>query len=282
MGKLHWLAAASLALAAGATAPAQPARADLELWRLDCGDFVMKRFGAWFSDSFQYPAGARNLVGSCYVIRKGDQVLLWDTGISDAQIANPIDNEEQRQSLKRKLVDQLAEIGIRPEDVDIVGISHFHADHTGQARYFPQATLAIGQGDWDALKADGLPQLKDARDHLAHWLGGKGKVVPVPKDADLFRDGGSVTMLGLPGHTPGHAALLVRLASGPVLLSGDQYHFIEAIANRGVPSFNTNRADTLASHDRFDRIAANVKAKVIIQHEPRDIAKLPAFPKSAR
>ena len=48
--------------------------------------------------------------------------------------------------------------------------------------------------------------------------------------------------------------------------------------NRGVPVFNTNRADTLASHDRFDRIAANTLAKVIIQHEPADVAKLPAFP----
>ncbi len=48
-----------------------------------------------------------------------------------------------------------------------------------------------------------------------------------------------------------------------------------------MPSFNTNRADTLASHDRFDRIAANTKAKVIIQHEPSDVAKLPAFPRAA-
>jgi hypothetical protein len=54
------------------------------------------------------------------------------------------------------------------------------------------------------------------------------------------------------------------------------------VANRGVPSFNTNRADTLASHDRFDRIAANLKAKVVIQHEPADVAKLPAFPQSAK
>ena len=80
----------------------------------------------------------------------------------------------------------------------------------------------------------------------------------------------------------GHSALLVHLASGPVLLSGDQYHFTEAVKNRGVPSFNTNRADTLASHDRFDRIANNTGAKVIIQHEPDDIAKLPAFPGSAK
>jgi hypothetical protein len=75
--------------------------------------------------------------------------------------------------------------------------------------------------------------------------------------------------------------LLVRLASGPVLLSGDQYHFTEAVKNRGVPSFNVDRADTLASHDRFERIAVNTRAKVIIQHEPADVAKLPAFPRAA-
>jgi N-acyl homoserine lactone hydrolase len=48
-----------------------------------------------------------------------------------------------------------------------------------------------------------------------------------------------------------------------------------------VPSFNHDRADTLASHDRFDRIARNLGAKVVIQHEPADIAKLPAFPQAA-
>jgi hypothetical protein len=71
------------------------------------------------------------------------------------------------------------------------------------------------------------------------------------------------------------------LASGPVLLTGDQYHFNEQERKRGVPSFNVNSADTLASMDRFDRLAANLKAKVIIQHEPADVAKLPAFPKAA-
>ena len=55
----------------------------------------------------------------------------------------------------------------------------------------------------------------------------------------------------------------------------------EQVANRGVPSFNTNRADTLASMDRFNAIAKNLNATVIIQHEPADIAKLPAFPKPA-
>ena len=92
----------------------------------------------------------------------------------------------------------------------------------------------------------------------------------------------SVVVLDMPGHTPGHKALLVRLKSGAVLLTGDLYHGTEQVANRGVPSFNTNRADTLASFDRFQAIARSLKAKVIIQHETSDIAKLPPFPRAAQ
>ena len=272
------IAGLALIFAAG-VAPAQATKPALQLWRLDCGDFVMKRFGAWFSDTFQYPPGARPLVGSCYLIRHGDDYLLWDTGMSDTLIGKPVDDAEQTMSLKRSLLDQFKQIGVAASQIDMIGISHFHGDHTGQAKHFPRAQLVIGKGDWDALKGND-PQLKDTRTDLAHWLSGLGKAIPVAGDADIFEDG-TVLMLALPGHTPGHSALLVRLAGGAVLLSGDQYHFTEAVKNRGVPSFNTSRADTLASHDRFDRIAANMRAKVVIQHEPADIAKLPAFPKAA-
>ena len=266
---------AALLAAGAAAAPAQTQKAELELWRLDCGDFVMKRFGAWFSDTFQYPPGPRPLVGSCYLVRHGSDYLLWDTGMSDRLIGNPVDDEQQTMSLKRSILDQIKQIGVRPDQIGTVGISHYHGDHTGQARHFPGARLVIGKADWEVLRNDA--RRKEQRDDLGPWQGAGAKVEPVAGDLDVFGDG-SVIMLALPGHTPGHSGLLVRLASGSVLLSGDQYHFTEAVKNRGVPSFNVNRADTLASHDRFDRIAANTGAKVIIQHEPADVAKLPAFP----
>lgn len=138
----------------------------------------------------------------------------------------------------------------------------------------------MGKSDLELLRAT-PPVDEDSAKGLAHWLTGGGKLEEVTVDKDIFGDG-RIVMLKLPGHTPGHYALLVRLASGNVLLSGDQYHFTEQVKNRGVPPFNHDRSDTLASSDRFDRIAANLKAKVIIQHEPDDIAKLPLFPKSAR
>jgi len=61
----------------------------------------------------------------------------------------------------------------------------------------------------------------DSAKGLAHWLSGQGKLEAVTGDKDIFGDG-RVVMLKLPGHTPGHYAMLVRLASGPVLLSRDQ------------------------------------------------------------
>jgi glyoxylase-like metal-dependent hydrolase (beta-lactamase superfamily II) len=113
------------------------------------------------------------------------------------------------------------------------------------------------------------------------WIDGGAKVDAVAGDKDVFGDG-SVVMLGMPGHTPGHHSLLVRLKSGAVLLSGDQFHATESFTHDQVPTFNTDRADTLASIDRFKQIATNLKAKVVIQHEPADVAKLPTFPKSVR
>jgi glyoxylase-like metal-dependent hydrolase (beta-lactamase superfamily II) len=287
------LAAAALLAAAPGPATAQTARpaapaaapaarpAPLSLWRLDCGNFVIKQFGAFFSDTFQYPPGPKDIVGSCYLIRHGARYMLWDTGLSDELVGKGLENAAQALRVRRSIIDQLREIGVRPEQVELIGISHWHFDHTGQAGRFPKAKLLIGRGDLDHLRNRG-PGVNDAAvAALSHWLTGGGQVEGVAADHDVFGDG-RVLMLKMPGHTPGHNALLVRLASGPVLLTGDLYHFTEQVANRGVPPFNHDRADTLASMDRFDRMARNLGAKVIIQHEPADIAKLPAFPQAAR
>jgi len=265
---LGWLALAGM--------QAPPARAPMSLWRLDCGDFQINDINAFMSDTSEYPARPKRLVGSCYLIRHGDAYMLWDTGMAGALVGHPDVNPLMTVSLRGRIVDQLGRIGVRPEQVSIVGISHYHGDHTGQARDFPGARLLMGAGDIATLRTRPAAAQAD----LAHWLSGGGQLTEVQGDLDVFGDG-SVVMLNMPGHTPGHHALLVRLASGPVMLSGDTYHFAEQVPHRGVPPFNTDRADSLASMDRFDRLARNLHARVIIQHEPADVAKLPAFPGAA-
>ena len=263
------------AYAAGGQEP--PVR--VTLTRLDCGATKEPRDVAIFSDTRAYDGVKKPLVASCYLIRHGDDLLLWDTGYPAATRTDP----KSPIAMKATVVEQLRALNITAAQVTRVGASHHHGDHTGQARDFPGATLLIGQGDWAALTAApaaagfGAPDPKPVQ----HWISGGGKVEQVRGDLDVFGDG-SVVMLDTPGHTPGHHALLVRLKSrGPVLLTGDLAHFHENYDTNGVPSFNTNRADTLASLDRFKKMAANLKATVIIQHDPRDVGKLPAFPRAA-
>jgi glyoxylase-like metal-dependent hydrolase (beta-lactamase superfamily II) len=69
---------------------------------------------------------------------------------------------------------------------------------------------------------------------------------------------------------------------GPVILSGDAVHFRENYDNEGVPIFNYDRAQTIASIQRMKQIASNLKATLIIQHDARDIGKLPEFPAFAK
>lgn len=257
-------------------AAAQPT-APLSLWRLDCGSATIKDSNSFFSDTSAYPPGPRTVTDSCYLIRHGDLYMLWDAGLPDGLIGHPSDNPVMSMRVDAGLVAQLARIGVNSEQISLLGISHYHGDHIGQAYRFGGAKLLIGKGDWVALKSPDGPDAVP----LAPWIRDGGKVEPVAGDLDVFGDG-EVVMLSTPGHTPGHHSLLVRLASGPVILAGDLWHFNEQVAIDGVPPFNTDRAQTLASMDRIKRLAANIHAKVIIQHEPRDIARLPAFPQAAQ
>lgn len=179
------------------------------------------------------------------------------------------------------MVEQLARLHLKPEQITFAAVSHYHGDHIGQVASFPEATLLIGKGDWDALnEAKPNPGVNPA--NFVHWISGGGKVQPVIGDKHVFGDG-SVVMLNTPGHTPGHHSLLVKLKDmGNVMITGDLAHFRENYASNGVPTFNTSRAETLASLDRFKQLAANLHATVIIQHDARDIDKLPAFPASAK
>ena len=259
---------------ASADAPSTQSAA-LSLTRLDCGHADFKDMNGFFSDRpGVYPPGPGKVTDSCYLIRHGDQNMVWDTGLPAETKNKPMNENGMVASIDRTLADQLGQLGVKPADVSVLGISHMHGDHIGQAAQFTNARLVVGKGDFDRLA--GRPE-----DSLKGWRGAGKQVTLATADVDVFGDG-SVVALHLPGHTPDHLALLVNLASGPVLLTGDLYHTTIARQKRAVPGFNTSREQTLQSMDKFEKLAKDTGAKVIIQHEPRDIALLPAFPQAAK
>jgi len=263
--------AAGACVFAGLAAPAQAA--DMALTRLDCGTpQAPTPVNQRFSDTYAYGDLKLQFVFSCYLIKHDNDYLLWDTG--HAMTAPNV-------APKVSIVDQLAKLDIKPEQIKYVGISHYHADHTGQVASFPKSTVLIGAKEWEAITAP-KPAAGVNFKPFEGWIKGENKVEPLALDKDVFEDG-SVIVLRTPGHTPGHQVLLVKLPqAGAVILSGDAIHFRENYDAFGVPTFNYDRAQTVASMERIKKIADNMKAKVIIQHDARDVEKLPAFPASAK
>jgi glyoxylase-like metal-dependent hydrolase (beta-lactamase superfamily II) len=236
---------------------------------IDVGDMNL------FSDTDGYDGMTMTLSVPCFLIRHGDQRLIFDLGLPDAMAENPGTGPDMALRVPRTLASQLDELGLAPGDIDMIAVSHGHVDHAGNVALFPDAELIVQAAEWDSIWGEGAGPTDSSL--FTEFEDGEN-VRLVQGDHDIFGDGSVVTLF-TPGHTPGHQALLVRLANaGPIILSGDWAHFAENRARRGVPDFNWNRADTLASLDRLEELAANIGARIIIEHEPDDIATLPSFP----
>jgi glyoxylase-like metal-dependent hydrolase (beta-lactamase superfamily II) len=86
-------------------------------------------------------------------------------------------------------------------------------------------------------------------------------------DHDVFGDG-RVLILSVPGHTPGHQALFVNLSNqGPIVLSGDLYHFRVSREERIVPAWNVDAEATLMSMDKLEAFLVETDATLWIEHD---------------
>jgi glyoxylase-like metal-dependent hydrolase (beta-lactamase superfamily II) len=127
------------------------------------------------------------------------------------------------------------------------------------------ATLIIQKPEFEAAFADELtvPGL-DAT--LYAGLRDAERLV-IEGEHDVFGDG-RVRLIPAPGHTPGHQVLFVDLAAtGPVVLSGDLYHFRFSRENQRVPAFNVDEQATRESMERIEGLLTDTGAELWIAHE---------------
>jgi len=278
--KLHVLAAAMALLATG---PAQAAKAPpkgVELYAMDCGRLTMENADG-YADDGAYKGRKATMVVPCYLVRhpKGD--LIWDTGVPQAIADMPNHAAPGGVVVTRKLTDQLKELDLTPADIEFLSVSHSHFDHIGNAGLFAGSTWIV---DADERAHAFRPAARSSAQQFAAYSALEtAKTVLIEGEAsyDVFGDK-SVTVIQAPGHTPGHAVLLVRLKSGPVLLTGDMWHIADSRPNRRVPRFNSNREQSLKSMDMVEALAKETKARVVLQHVPEDFDSLPKFPQPLR
>ena len=177
--------------------------------------------------------------------------VLIDTGFHASVAVKPRSNLGRVGALLYRDIDmrpeqaavaQLRDKGIQASDVKVVIMTHFHPDHASAIVDFPDATFLVSEVEWEAATEGGQRQgyvhsqfdhgfdyrLVDFDSEQANSFSG------FARSLDVFGDG-SVRVAFTPGHTLGHMSVVLRTASGEVLVAGDAIFMHKTLEDDHLP-----------------------------------------------
>jgi N-acyl homoserine lactone hydrolase len=257
----------------------------VRLYVFDCGTLHIADLGRFQLKKEE--VATSDLSVACFLIAHPKGTLIWDTGAVPDTAWRPTgtavthhivlpDLQERDVTMIRPLMVQLAEVGYAPSDIRYLALSHYHYDHTANANEFAGATWLVRQLERDAMFASRPPGVTQPSTYAA--LRDSKTLILKNDEHDVFGDG-RVVIKSAPGHTPGHQVLYVKLAkTGPVLLSGDLWHYPEERTLDRVPTFEFNQEQTRATRVAMEAFLKKAGAQLWIQHDFTANAKLKKAP----
>ena len=266
--------AALIGLAAPPSANAQTGKPtppkSVRLYVLDCGKITVAN-----GDSMGFKPGelaTSNMVTPCFLIVHPRGTMIWDTGeIPDSAFKSGVAPQTAGAfTVDRPLLPQLAALGYTPADITYVVLSHYHGDHVANANAFAASTWIVQQADRDAILAVMRSSEKKSKAidgaFFTKLIDSKTLVLK-NEDHDVFGDG-TVVIKFTPGHTPGHQSLFLKLAmTGPVVLSGDLYHYPEEMTYKRIPPSDFDVEQTARSRAMIEEFVRKNNAQLWIQHD---------------
>src|ERR1700733_9507737 len=263
-------------LAAQAEHKAPPPPKSLRLYVFNCGSLDISD-----PERFRFKKeelATTNLSVPCFLIVHPKGTLMWDVGAVPDSALKPGQKSalEGYATITETLKSQMEKIGYEPSDIEYLAFSHYHYDHIANANQFASATWLVRKVERDAMFAAKPP---DKVNPANYGKLKESKTVIIPTDDyDVFGDG-TVVMKLAPGHTPGHQVLFLKLKkTGPVLLSGDLYHYPEERTMKRVPTFETDQQQTVATREKIEAFLKESGAQLWIQHDYAANAKLKKAP----
>ena len=205
-----------------------------------------------------------------YLMETARGYVLFDTGLNSAPLADVMgaraayvnDNFPAPPIVlpEHEILPQLAELGVAPEDVTEVILSHAHSDHTGALSRFPKARVTIQRMEHEAAfseegrRANAFANI--AGDIDWHIIDGDFELMP------------GLDLLLTRGHRPGHQSAVVRLPSGATkVLVGDAADLLENFETETLGS-SMDDAAALASIRRLKSIADRTGGELVPLHDP--------------
>jgi glyoxylase-like metal-dependent hydrolase (beta-lactamase superfamily II) len=199
-----------------------------------------------------------------WVLRRGDKVILVDTGYDSAEA------DVRGRPIRLDPRAALAPLGISAEAVETVIVTHLHYDHAGGLHLFPAATLHMQASEMayatgPCMCHDTL-RMPFSADHICEAVKRlySGKVVFHDGDAEVA-DGVTVHRIG--GHSRGLQAVRVRTSAGWLVLASDAAHFYENFQKRKPFPIVVDLQDMLDGFITLERLASRPEL-IIPGHDP--------------
>lgn len=245
--------------------------ANLKVYVLDGGYIILHDLSQFTQDE-SYKGQKKIIDNPVFIIEHNKGRLIWDVGLPDSLADRNLGEIDSSESfyVREKLINQINALNLTPDSIDYLAVSHTHLDHIGNANYFKNSTWIVDERELGWAMRDGASTRN--YDSLR-----TSKKITFKDSYDVFGDK-SVLIHSMPGHTPGHMCLQIELKKETIFLTGDLYHFNEQRQFKRVPKFNTDVQMTLKSMENFEKLVHQKKAKVIIQHERTQYARLPVYP----
>lgn len=177
----------------------------------------------------------------------------------------------------RPYLDQLRALGVDPDAVERVIMTHLHVDHTGAMRLLPNARFVTTREEWAAAtgrRATGqgyvgghLPP--EARMEFVDFARSGEAFGPFGATIDLLGDG-SIRLLSTPGHSPGHLSVLLRVADGrTVLVVGDAVYTLRNLELERAPLLVNDKGAYFRSLRELKAYAAQEPEAILVPtHDP--------------
>ncbi len=205
----------------------------------------------------------------CYLVQTDDgKNILIDSGLPAIIPEDASDFENGRD-----VIQQLASIGLKPDDIDTVISTHYDSDHAGRHAAFTQAQYVVQRAHH--LDAASNPRFASVR---PQWDQPAERIRLVDGDTELLP---GLELIETSGHVPGHQSVLVRLPRmGTVLLPIDAVPFAEGFV-RDLPDDGANpdaEAIRVSTHKLLDLVEREQIELVIFGHDHEQWEGLKTLP----
>jgi N-acyl homoserine lactone hydrolase len=174
---------------------------------------------------------------------------------------------------------QLERLGIRPGDISRVVMTHLHTDHAGGLHHFPNTEILAARTEIEYASGllgqlRGYPNTRWPASFDPTPLDLKPEPVgPFPESLRLTK-AGDVTLVPVPGHSPGQLGVLVNDGDLTVFLAGDSSYTQELLLLGKVDGVGPDEQAERVTHQRIRAYAAANPTVYLVAHDPETGSRL--------